>query len=161
MPEQGGVAAAISVEAQFQDLTQAPGGVASSRGSGGEFFVPACKLGLEGALSKRVDSTKCAKREELVIGGYTDPQGSRTGVRALRLSVNAAGGALRYPGRVGTDFDDTTLTLLHDNRDAENGCESGRGQVEIRVESRRKRRREFRRAPGAGVAIMVILERAV
>ena len=64
------------------------------RGAGDEFFAQACKLGLEGAVSKRADSTyregmrtrdwvkvKCAQRQEMVIGGFTDPQGSRSGFR--------------------------------------------------------------------------------
>ncbi|HKA63312.1 MAG TPA: non-homologous end-joining DNA ligase, partial [Methylomirabilota bacterium] len=64
-------------------------------GSGAEFFAEACRLGLEGAVSKRRDApyrstrgsdwvkTKCVKRQEVVIGGYTDPEGSRLGIGAL------------------------------------------------------------------------------
>jgi DNA ligase D-like protein (predicted ligase) len=58
-------------------------------GSGAEFFALACKQGLEGIISKRRDrpyvpgrgktwlKTKCLLRQELVIGGFTDPEGSR------------------------------------------------------------------------------------
>ena len=74
-------------------------------GSGAEFFKQACALGLEGAVSKRADSTyrggrrtrdwvkvKCAQRQEMVVGGFTDPQGSRSGFGALLLGVYEPGG---------------------------------------------------------------------
>ncbi len=47
----------------------------------------------------------------MVIGGYTDPQGARTGFGALLLGVYD-GKALRYAGKVGTGFDDRTLRAL-------------------------------------------------
>lgn len=84
----------------------------------------ACKLGLEGIIAKRLDSTyvsrrstawiklKCSQRQEFVIGGYTDPQGSRVGIGALLLGVHDEGGVLRYAGKVGTGFDDRTLGAL-------------------------------------------------
>jgi len=95
------------------------------QGSGEQFFAQACKLGFEGAVSKRVDSlyqtgtrtrdwikVKCGQRQEMVIGGFTDPQGTRTGFGALLLGVYEADGTLRYSGRVGTGFDDATLNSL-------------------------------------------------
>ena len=94
------------------------------QGSGAEFFEQACKLKLEGAVSKRANSVyregvrtrdwlkvKCGHRQEMVIGGFTDPQGSRTGFGALLLGIYE-GGKLRYAGKVGTGFDDKTLTKL-------------------------------------------------
>jgi bifunctional non-homologous end joining protein LigD len=94
-------------------------------GSGAEFFKQACALGLEGAVSKRADSTyrggvrtrdwvkvKCAQRQEMVIGGYTDPQGSRSGFGALLLGVHEPDGKLRYSGKVGTGFNDQILASL-------------------------------------------------
>ena len=94
-------------------------------GSGAEFFKQACALGLEGAVSKRSDSTyrggmrtrdwvkvKCAQRQEMVIGGFTDPQGSRSGFGALLLGVCEPGGKLRYSGKVGTGFNDQILASL-------------------------------------------------
>jgi len=84
----------------------------------------ACKLGLEGVIAKRLDSTyvsrrstawiklKCSQRQEFVIGGYTDPQGSRVGIGALLLGVHDEDGVLRYAGKVGTGFDDRTLGAL-------------------------------------------------
>jgi bifunctional non-homologous end joining protein LigD len=95
------------------------------QGSGDQFFAQACKLGLEGVVSKRVDSlyqpgartrdwlkVKCGQRQEMVIGGFTDAQGSRTGFGALLLGVYEADGTLRYSGRVGTGFDEATLDSL-------------------------------------------------
>ena len=84
----------------------------------------ACKLGLEGIIAKRLDSAyvsrrstawiklKCSQRQEFVIGGYTDPQGSRVGMGALLLGVHDEDGILRYAGKVGTGFDDRTLGAL-------------------------------------------------
>lgn len=94
------------------------------QGSGDEFFKQACALKLEGAVSKRADSVyregvrtrdwlkvKCGLRQEMVIGGFTDPQGSRTGFGALLLGIYESG-KLRYAGKVGTGFDDKTLNKL-------------------------------------------------
>jgi len=87
-------------------------------------LVSACKLGLEGVIAKRLDSAyvsrrspgwiklKCSRRQEFVIGGYTDPQGSRAGIGALLLGVYDEDGVLRYAGRVGTGFDNRTLGAL-------------------------------------------------
>ena len=81
----------------------------------------ACKLGLEGIIAKRRDSSyvsrrssawiklKCSQRQEFVIGGYTAPQGSRTGIGALLLGVHDDKGALKYAGKVGSGFSDATL----------------------------------------------------
>ena len=94
-------------------------------GSGPEFFAEACRLGLEGAVSKRRDApyrsarsadwvkTKCLKRQEVVIGGFTDPEGSRLGIGALLAGVYEAG-RLVYVGKVGTGFTDATLRMLRD-----------------------------------------------
>jgi bifunctional non-homologous end joining protein LigD len=91
---------------------------------GAHFFAEACKLGLEGIISKRVDSTytgtrgrtwlkvKCGRRQEMVIGGFTDPEGSRQGFGALLLGVYDAEGNLRYSGKVGTGFNDALLVKL-------------------------------------------------
>ncbi|HSO46361.1 MAG TPA: DNA ligase D, partial [Rhizobiaceae bacterium] len=84
----------------------------------------ACKLGLEGVIAKRLDSTyvsrrstawiklKCSQRQEFVIGGYTAPQGSRVGIGALLLGVHDENRVLRYAGKVGTGFDNRTLRSL-------------------------------------------------
>jgi len=91
------------------------------RGSGSEVYRQACEMSLEGIVSKRADSTyatglrtrswvkvKCSLRQEMVIGGFTDPQGSRSGFGALLLGVYE-NGKLRYAGKVGTGFDDKLL----------------------------------------------------
>ncbi len=84
----------------------------------------ACRLGLEGLIGKRRDShyssgrssawikLKCHQRQEFVIAGYTDPQGSRTGLGALLLAVHDAHGRLVYAGNVGTGFSQATLSAL-------------------------------------------------
>lgn len=90
---------------------------------GEELFADACERGWEGLIAKRAASTyaqrrsrdwlkfKCEQGQELVIGGYTDPQGSRSSFGALLLGY-WDGDALRYAGRVGTGFDDATLESL-------------------------------------------------
>jgi len=87
-------------------------------------LAQACTLGLEGIVSKRLDSryhgvrgrdwvkVKCGQRQEMVIVGYTDPAGSRKGIGALVLGVHDDAGELRYSGRVGTGFDTKTLAAL-------------------------------------------------
>lgn len=83
-----------------------------------------CHHGLEGLIGKRRDASyasgrstswiklKCGKRQEFVIGGYTEPKGSRTAFGALLLGVHE-NGKLRYAGRVGTGFDESRLTEMH------------------------------------------------
>jgi bifunctional non-homologous end joining protein LigD len=92
-------------------------------GKGDEFFAHACKLGLEGIVSKRRDApyrgtrgpdwrkVKCLKQQEIVIGGYTEPEGSRVGIGALLGGVYESG-HLVYVGKVGTGFDTRTLRDL-------------------------------------------------
>ncbi|KPC54780.1 DNA ligase D [Amantichitinum ursilacus] len=90
----------------------------------GDAFTHACHHGLEGLMFKRVDSVyqekrnrdwlklKCQQRQEFVIGGYTNPAGSRLGFGALLLGTYGDDGKLHYAGRVGTGFDDATLQSL-------------------------------------------------
>lgn len=90
-----------------------------------EMLRRACGRGEEGIIAKRVDSRyvsarstdwlkiKCLRRQELVIGGYTAPQGSRERLGAL-LVGHYDGKVLRYAGKVGTGYDRKTLELLHD-----------------------------------------------
>jgi bifunctional non-homologous end joining protein LigD len=94
-----------------------------SRGQGGAFFDKVRELGLEGVVSKRLSSpytegrgrdwlkSKCTKRQEFVILGYTDPSGARSHLGALLLGLRE-GESFRYVGRVGTGFDETTLRHL-------------------------------------------------
>ncbi len=57
--------------------------------------------------------SKCLDRQEFVIGGWTDPAGSRADFGALLLGVHDETGALRYAGRVGTGFTERTLARVH------------------------------------------------
>ena len=49
--------------------------------------------------------------QEVVIGGFTEPRGSRVGLGALLIGYYDSG-ALRYAGKVGTGFDTATLLAL-------------------------------------------------
>ena len=108
-------------------LTGAPASVKYSQhfaAVGGAFLENVCSLGLEGMVSKRADlpyrsgrgpawqKIKCARRRELVIGGYTDPAGSRSGFGALLLGFHEEDGRLTYCGKVGTGFDTALLEDL-------------------------------------------------
>ena len=84
----------------------------------------ACETGLEGLVAKRRDSPytstrssawlklRCSRRQEFVIGGYTEPSGSRSGFGALLVGVYDDAGKLNYAGRVGTGFDQRMLASL-------------------------------------------------
>jgi bifunctional non-homologous end joining protein LigD len=91
---------------------------------GTKLFREACQEGLEGLIAKRADSPyrsgarsrdwlklKCHAEQELVIGGFTAPQGSRTDFGALLVGYHERG-RLRYAGKVGTGFDRSTLETL-------------------------------------------------
>lgn len=90
---------------------------------GERLLQAACERGWEGLIAKRADSTyqggrsrdwlklKCSLRQELVIGGYTDPKRSRTGFGALLVGY-FENGALHYAGKVGTGYDSETLRTL-------------------------------------------------
>jgi bifunctional non-homologous end joining protein LigD len=90
---------------------------------GEALFRDACRRGWEGLIAKRADSPyvhgrsrdwlklKCSAEQELVIGGYTAPKGSRTDLGALLLGFYE-GSRLRYAGKVGTGFARTTLRDL-------------------------------------------------
>jgi bifunctional non-homologous end joining protein LigD len=93
-------------------------------GSGPEVFRESCRLGLEGIVSKRGDrryvagrsydwlKTKCVEREEFVIGGFTEPGGSRHGLGALLVGYFDRRGGLTYAGKVGTGFSEAVLADL-------------------------------------------------
>jgi bifunctional non-homologous end joining protein LigD len=91
-----------------------------------DIIESACSLSLEGVIGKRAGSLyqsrrspdwiklKCKLRQEFVIVGFTQPQGSRSGFGALLLAVNEEGAGLVYAGRVGTGFSQKTLGEIHD-----------------------------------------------
>jgi bifunctional non-homologous end joining protein LigD len=90
---------------------------------GEAYFAEACRKGWEGLVAKRADSRytdkrskdwlklKCEQGQELVIGGFTAPKGSRTDFGALLLG-HYEDGSLVYAGKVGTGFDEATLAEL-------------------------------------------------
>jgi bifunctional non-homologous end joining protein LigD len=89
-----------------------------------DIVASACKIGLEGVIGKRKNSTyasrrspdwiklKCSRRQEFVIGGYTDPKGSRVGIGALLIGVHDEKGDLVYSGAVGAGFNGRTLNEM-------------------------------------------------
>ena len=86
-------------------------------------FGEACRSGWEGLIAKRAQSPyvagrstdwlklKCVWEQEFVIGGYTDPAGSRTDFGALLVGYYEDG-RLRYGGKVGTGYTASTLRDL-------------------------------------------------
>jgi bifunctional non-homologous end joining protein LigD len=93
-------------------------------GQGKEVFENACRMGMEGIVSKRRDmphtpgrtrgwlKVKCHLEQEVVIGGFTEPEGSRTGLGALLVGVHDTKGRLVYAGKVGTGFTEKMLQDL-------------------------------------------------
>lgn len=92
-------------------------------GQSKEFLKLACAHDFEGVVSKRKNGryisgrsaewvkSKCKKRQEFVIGGYTDGEGSRAHFGALLLGVYEDG-QLRYVGKVGTGFNSKSLPAI-------------------------------------------------
>jgi len=90
---------------------------------GEAYFRRACRGGWEGVIAKNGDSTyisrrtrdwlkfKCRHEQEFVIGGYTDPRGSRIGFGALLLGFYRRR-RLIYAGKVGTGFNNDLLRHL-------------------------------------------------
>jgi DNA ligase D-like protein (predicted ligase) len=92
--------------------------------TGEEEYRKACARGDEGVIAKRADAPyragrskdwlkfKCVRNQELVIGGFTDPKGSRAAFGALLVGY-FDGDDFIYAGKVGTGFDDKVLRHLH------------------------------------------------
>ncbi len=93
------------------------------------YYREACEKGWEGVIAKDARSAyahsrsskwlkfKCVMQQEFVIGGFTEPEGERTGLGALLLGFYREGD-LVYAGEVGAGFDDETLARLRDRLDA-------------------------------------------
>lgn len=93
-------------------------------GSGEKLLASFCSAGLEGVISKKTDAryvgsragswlkTKCIKRQEFVVVGWTPSDKSRS-FRSLMLGIHDKG-VLRYAGKVGTGFDTAELFRLHE-----------------------------------------------
>jgi bifunctional non-homologous end joining protein LigD len=96
---------------------------------GEQYFQFACAHGWEGLVAKRAESPyvsrrspewlkfKCSFGQEFVIGGFTDPAGSRVGIGALLVGYYDDGG-FAYAGKVGTGFSTATLLSLRRQLDA-------------------------------------------
>jgi len=93
-------------------------------GQGPAFHRLACEHGLEGIVSKRVNGryepdrrswlkTKCLNREEFVVVGWSDPEGSRHRIGALLLGYFTPAGDLVYAGRAGTGMPVAELERLY------------------------------------------------
>jgi DNA ligase D-like protein (predicted ligase) len=92
-------------------------------GQGPAFHRLACEHDLEGIVTKRADSryepdrrkwlkTKCLNREEFLVVGWSDPEGSRHRIGALLLGYYTPEGKLIYAGRAGTGMPDAELERL-------------------------------------------------
>ncbi len=81
---------------------------------------------MEGLIGKRIGSAyvsrrsndwiklKCKNRQEFVVVGFSDPKGARSAFGALLLGLHDAdSGQLRYAGKVGTGFNETTLKSIY------------------------------------------------
>ncbi|MFN2587063.1 MAG: non-homologous end-joining DNA ligase [Actinomycetota bacterium] len=92
---------------------------------GETYYREACRRGWEGLIAKRASSRyaqgrskdwlkfKCSFEQELVVGGYTEPQGARSHFGALLVGYYDGAGDLVYAGKVGTGFTQATLADLH------------------------------------------------
>jgi bifunctional non-homologous end joining protein LigD len=108
----------------------------------------ACREGWEGVIAKRLDSTyehrrskawlkmKCEASQELVVGGFTDPQGARVGLGALLVGYHE-GQDLVFAGKVGTSLERKAMLDLRDRLDrlaaARSPFTSGTGLPRTRV----------------------------
>jgi bifunctional non-homologous end joining protein LigD len=118
--------------AQLEQLVTPGGAVARSEileGASRAAYERACSEGWEGIIAKRAGAPyragrsrdwlklKCLFEQEMVVGGFTEPQRSRVGLGALLVGYYE-GRALRYAGKVGTGFDTQTLHDLRARLDA-------------------------------------------
>ena len=93
-------------------------------GDPAQLLDDACRRGWEGLVAKRPHSRYCAGRspdwrklkcsasQELVVGGWTDPTGSRTAFGALLVGYFDEDGRLIFAGKVGTGFSEAELRRL-------------------------------------------------
>ena len=113
----------------------------------------ACRMGLEGVVSKRADApyrsgrgtswvkSKCTQRQEFVIGGYLPSEKTGRGLRSLLVGYHEDGG-LKYAGRVGTGFSAKVADDLKKKLDALKAAKSpfdasvpkGKGLVWVKPE---------------------------
>jgi ATP-dependent DNA ligase len=107
-------------------LSRAPDGLQYNDhqiGQGPAFHRLAREHRLEGIVSKRINGrykpgrrswlkTKCLNREEFVVVGWSDPEGSRHRIGSLLLGYYTPDGKLIYAGRAGTGMPDVELERL-------------------------------------------------
>lgn len=91
---------------------------------GETYYRRACRAGWEGVLAKDARSAyargrsrtwlkfKCVTSQEFVVGGFTEPAGTRSGLGALLVGYYE-GDRLIYAGKVGTGFSQDELADLH------------------------------------------------
>jgi bifunctional non-homologous end joining protein LigD len=110
--------------------------------AGEDMYRAACARGDEGVVAKRAAASysggrskdwlkfKCVRDQELVIGGWTEPKGSRTGLGALLVGYYDRG-TLVYAGKVGTGFGAQTLRRLSEQLAplAQDSSPFGRGRI--------------------------------
>ncbi len=94
-------------------------------GRGKDFYAAVAEHELEGIVAKSRDAPYRGTRtgdwlkikrpvtEQFVIGGYSDPDGTRTHFGALLLGQYESDGALRYTDKVGTGFNQDRLRKIH------------------------------------------------
>ncbi len=116
-------------------------------GQGTALLKQAAAHNLEGIVAKRRDALytpgrgrswlkiKCRNRDEFIVVGFTDPEGSREAFGALLLGYYDPSGALRYAGRVGAGFSGARLAELHHRLKA---LASRKAPVPLPPEDRRK-----------------------
>jgi DNA ligase D-like protein (predicted ligase) len=118
--------------------------VSHRKREGEKYYQEMCaRPGWEGVVAKRADGPyvhsrskdwlkfKCSNEQEFVVGGFTDPQGSRIGFGALLVGYYEEGD-LRYAGKVGTGYDSELLRQLRkelDKRELDEPPFSDRGMV--------------------------------
>jgi bifunctional non-homologous end joining protein LigD len=90
---------------------------------GDTYYRQACRKGWEGLIAKRLESPyaagrsrdwlkfKCVSEQEFLIGGYSEPQGSREVLGSILIGY-FDGDRLKFAGKVGTGFDTAMLRLL-------------------------------------------------
>jgi bifunctional non-homologous end joining protein LigD len=115
-------------KAKLEELLEKPPGIirysVSFKKDVEELFSRAQEFGLEGLIGKRLGSRyeagkrsgawiklKLHKEQEFVIGGYTEPEGSRKFFGALLVGFYE-GKKLKFAGRVGTGFGEKLLSIL-------------------------------------------------
>ena len=99
--------------------------VSRLEGDPAQLLDEACRNGWEGLVAKRPTSRycsgrspdwrkiKCSASQELVVGGWTDPTGSRSALGALLVGYYDDAGRLVFAGKVGTGFSEAELRRLH------------------------------------------------